>query len=80
MIEQQVGGMIEQLRRVRTLLGQWAVSVEGLADIRRRLAGSYRPVWKRVQKAGDAVDELRSQCPKLPGVHGQWRQPFRNIV
>ena len=57
-IEEQVSGMMEQLRRIGTLLRQRALGCQSMPYVCGRLRGGYGPVGKRFKKAGDAIDKL----------------------
>jgi hypothetical protein len=57
-IEEQVSGMMEQLRRIGTVLRQGALGCESVPYVGGRLRGGYWPARERFKKAGDAVDKL----------------------
>jgi hypothetical protein len=70
-IEEQVSGMMEQLRRIGTLLRQRALGRESLPYNRGRLGRSDGSLRKRVKKIGDAIDKLGAQLAKLTRTHVQ---------
>jgi hypothetical protein len=57
-IEEQVSGMMKQLRRIGTLLRQCALGCESMPYVGGRLRGGHGPAGKRFKKAGDTIDKL----------------------
>ena len=79
-IEEQVCGMMEQLRWVGTLSWQGALGPKSLPYYRGRLCPRDGSLRKRVKKTCDAIDQLGGQFSKFLGTHGQRRRASLKAV
>ena len=55
------------------MLGKGVGGLKDVADGRRWLTGSDRTLRDRVEKIGNAIDQLRAKRPELIGAHGERR-------
>ena len=70
-IEEEVGGLVEELGGVGRLLRERAIGVEGVADRGGGFAGGDGEVGEGIEEVGDAIDDGVSEGLELLGRHGE---------
>ena len=72
-VEEEVGGVVEEVCGVGGLVWERALGVEGDADGGGGFAGGDGAVGEGVEEVGDAIDEGVAEGLELLGRHGEGR-------
>lgn len=76
-IEEKAGGVVEKFRGIGPLGRQGAIGAEKLPDCEGGFSGGDGAFWQRVEKRGNAIDDLMAGGAKLIRRHGQRRFRLR---